>query len=78
MAAVSVRLPDGSTKEFDDGTTALQFAQSIGPRLAKAAVAATFDGTEVDLDTPLQDGARVSILTAESDGGRAVLRHSGR
>ncbi len=76
MAAVSVRLPDGSTKEFDAGTTALQFAQSIGPRLAKAAVAATFDGTEVDLDTPLQDGARVSILTAESDGGRAVLRHS--
>jgi threonyl-tRNA synthetase len=76
MAAVSVRLPDGSTKEFDAGTTALQFAQSIGPRLAKAAVAATFDGAEVDLDTPLEDGARVSILTAESDGGRAVLRHS--
>ena len=76
MAAVSVRLPDGSTKEFDAGTTALQFAQSIGPRLAKAAVAATFDGAEVDLDTPLEDGAQVSILTAESDGGRAVLRHS--
>ncbi len=76
MAAVSVRLPDGSTKEFDAGTTALQFAQSIGPRLAKAAVAATFDGTEVDLDTPLEDGAEVTILTAESDAGRAVLRHS--
>ena len=43
MAAVTVRLPDGSTKEFDPGTTALEFAQSIGPRLAKAAVAATFD-----------------------------------
>jgi threonyl-tRNA synthetase len=76
MAAVTVRLPDGSTKEFDAGTTALQFAESIGPRLAKAAVAATFDGAEVDLDTPLRDGAQVSILTAESDGGRAVLRHS--
>ena len=60
MAAVSVRLPDGSTKEFDDGTTAFQFAESIGPRLAKAAVAATFDGVEVDLDTPLADGAQVS------------------
>jgi threonyl-tRNA synthetase len=76
MAAVTVQLPDGSTKEFDAGTTALQFAQSIGPRLAKAAVAATFDGAEVDLDTPLRDGAQVSILTAESDGGRGVLRHS--
>jgi threonyl-tRNA synthetase len=76
MAAVSVRLPDGSTKEFDAGTTALQFAQAIGPRLAKAAVAATFDGAEVDLDTPLRDGAQVSIVTVDSDGGRAVLRHS--
>jgi threonyl-tRNA synthetase len=76
MAAVTVRLPDGSTKELDAGTTALQFASSIGPRLAKAAVAATFDGVEVDLDTPLRDGAQVSILTAESEGGRSVLRHS--
>jgi threonyl-tRNA synthetase len=76
MAAVTVQLPDGSTKEFDAGTTALQFAASIGPRLAKAAVAATFDGTEVDLDTPLRDGAQVSIVTAESQLGRAVLRHS--
>ena len=76
MAAVTVRLPDGSTKELDAGTTALQFAASIGPRLAKAAVAATFDGAEVDLDTPLRDGAQVSILTAESEGGRSVLRHS--
>ena len=44
MAAVTVRLPDGSTKELDAGTTARQLAESIGPRLAKAAVAATVDG----------------------------------
>jgi threonyl-tRNA synthetase len=76
MAAVTVRLPDGSTKEFDAGTTALRFAESIGPRLAKAAVAATFDGVEVDLDAPLPDGAEVKVITADSDAGRAVLRHS--
>ena len=76
MAAVTVRLPDGSTKEFDEGTTALRFAESIGPRLAKAAVAATFDGVEVDLDAPLPDGAEVKVITAGSDAGRAVLRHS--
>ncbi|MGD0312447.1 MAG: threonine--tRNA ligase [Acidimicrobiales bacterium] len=76
MAAVTVRLPDGSTKELDEGTTAYQLAESIGPRLAQAAVAATFDGTEVDLDSPLPDGARVSIVTADSDAGRAILRHS--
>jgi threonyl-tRNA synthetase len=76
MSAVTVRLPDGSTKEFDAGTTALQFAESIGPRLAKAAVAATVDGREVDLTTPLPDGAEVTVITADSDAGRAVLRHS--
>jgi len=36
-------------KEFEAGTTAMEFARSIGPRLAKAAVAATFDGRPVDL-----------------------------
>jgi threonyl-tRNA synthetase len=76
MEAVTVRLPDGSTKAFDPGTTARQLAESVGPRLAKAAVAATFDGREVDLDAPLEDGATVSVITAESDAGRAVLRHS--
>ena len=76
MAAVTVRLPDGSTKEFEAGTTAHQLAESVGPRLARAAVAATFDGIEVDLASPLPDGAQVSVITADSDAGRAVLRHS--
>ncbi|MGA3147024.1 MAG: threonine--tRNA ligase [Acidimicrobiales bacterium] len=76
MAVVTVRLPDGSTKEFDAGTTAYQFAESIGPRLAKAAVAATFDGIEVDLDTPLRDGVDVAVITFDTEAGRAVLRHS--
>ena len=76
MAGVNVRLPDGSTKEFEPGTTALQFAQSIGPRLAKAAVAATFDGTPVDLSRPLPDNAEVTVVTATTPLGREVLRHS--
>ncbi|HEY1465615.1 MAG TPA: TGS domain-containing protein, partial [Acidimicrobiales bacterium] len=74
--AISVRLPDGSAKELPVGTTALEFAQSIGPRLAQAAVAATVDGAEVDLSTVLPNGAEVTVLTADSDAGRAVLRHS--
>ena len=76
MAAVTVRLPDGSTKEFDEGVTALRFAESIGPRLAKAALAATVDGVEVDLGAPLPDGAEVTVVTADSAAGRNVLRHS--
>jgi threonyl-tRNA synthetase len=76
MTAVTVRLPDGSTREFDEGTTAYQFAEGIGPRLAAAAVAARIDGAEVDLAVPVPDGAEVSVITADSDAGRAVLRHS--
>ena len=76
MAAVTVRLPDGSTREFDEGTTAGELAAAIGPRLAAAAVAATFDGLPVDLAAPLRDGAEVSVLTAESPAGRDVIRHS--
>ena len=73
---ISVELPDGSKRELTEGTTAAQFAQSIGPRLAKAAVVATVDGHVVDLSTPLPDGAEVAIVTSDSDAGREVLRHS--
>ena len=48
---ISVGLPDGSTRELAEGTTAAELARSIGPRLAKAAVAAMVDGHEVDLDS---------------------------
>src|SRR3984957_5417615 len=73
---ISVRLPDGSKRELAEGTTAAEFAQSIGPRLAKAAVIATVDGQQVDLSTSLVDGSEVAIVTADSDAGREVLRHS--
>jgi threonyl-tRNA synthetase len=73
---ISVGLPDGSVKELAEGTTAGGLARDIGSRLAKAAVVATVDGREVDLDTELHDGEQVAIVTADSDAGREVLRHS--
>jgi len=73
---ISVRLPDGSQRELAEGTTAAEFAQAIGPRLAKAAVVATVDGHQVDLSAALVDGAEVAIVTADSAAGREVLRHS--
>src|SRR5271166_6710295 len=59
---ISVGLPDGSTRELAEGTTAAELARSIGSRLAKAAVVATVDGHEVDLSTVLPDGAKVAIV----------------
>ncbi|MGH9019043.1 MAG: threonine--tRNA ligase, partial [Acidimicrobiales bacterium] len=57
-------------------STTLDLAASIGKRLAAAAVAGMVDGQEVDLDRALPDGAEVAVVTADSDAGRAVLRHS--
>jgi threonyl-tRNA synthetase len=73
---ISVGLPDGSVKELAEGTTAGGLAREIGSRLAKAAVVAVVDGREVDLDTRLHEGDQVAIVTADSDAGREVLRHS--
>jgi threonyl-tRNA synthetase len=73
---ITVTLPDGSARSLPRDATAADLAAAVGPRLAGAAVAATEDGVEVDLTHPLRDGAKVAILTADSEAGRAVLRHS--
>ena len=76
VETIEVSLPDGTLKSLPVGATSLDLAQGIGSRLAKAAVAAVVDGKETDLTTSLAAGAKVSIITAESDAGRHVLRHS--
>ncbi len=76
MSNITVSLPDGSERELAADATALDLAASIGSGLRKAAVAAVVDGRETDLTAPLPDGAVVSIVTAGTDEGRHVLRHS--
>lgn len=63
-------------RELPAGATGLDLAQSIGKRLAQAAVATVVNGVETDLGVALADGAQVSIVTSDSDAGRHVLRHS--
>ena len=76
MSSITVRLPDGSARELPSGSTSLDLASSIGRRLAEDAVAAVVNGQETDLTAQLNDGSEVSIITADSDRGRHVLRHS--
>ena len=76
MAEIEITLPDGSTRAVAPGTTALGLAQSIGSRLAKAAVIAEINGAERDLGTELSAGDRVAIVTADSDQGLYTIRHS--
>ncbi len=73
---ITVTLPDGSTRDYPSGTTPVDVAGSIGKRLAKATVAAKIDGEWVDAGTPIDHDAKVELVTADSDGGREVLRHS--
>lgn len=73
---IHVTLPDGSPLELPGGATALDAAQAIGPRLAKAAVAASVDSEPVDLAHELHDGDQVAIVTLDSPAGVHILRHS--
>lgn len=76
MSDITISLPDGSKREVAPGTTSLDVAASISRNLAKVAVAARVNGELTDLVSPLSDGASVEVVTADSDSGRHVLRHS--
>jgi threonyl-tRNA synthetase len=76
VTAVHVTLPDGSQREAAAGTTPRQIAESIGPGLARAAVAARVNGEIWDLDRPLESDASVAILTERDPDALPVLRHS--
>jgi len=73
---ITVKLPDGSTREVVPGSTALDLAASIGQRLAKAATGARINGEVKSLPTPLNDGDTVEILTFDTRAGQDVFRHS--
>lgn len=75
-AAVRVTLPDGSVREVPAGTTPREVAEAVGPRLAKAAVAARVNGQVVDLDRPMPGDASLEILTFDDPAGREVYRHT--
>ena len=73
---IKITLPDGSVREVAAGTTPRAVAESIGPGLARAAVAAKVDGTVRDLDRPLESDTRLAILTDRDPEALDVLRHS--
>jgi len=73
-----ISLPDGSVRELPTGASAADLAASIGPGLARAAVAAKVDGELWDLNRPLPDDSTVAIVTRGDDDPDALyaLRHS--
>jgi threonyl-tRNA synthetase len=69
-------LPDGSSRNYPQGTTPLEVAQSIGPRLAKDSIGAEIDGKAIDLRQPLESGGDLRIVTAKSPTAGEFIRHS--
>ena len=73
---IRIKLPDGSVKDVPRGTTALNIAKSISPRLADAAIAAKSNGDLIDLTRPLEKDAEVRILTEKDPESLGIYRHS--
>src|SRR5215207_433380 len=76
MSEIAITLPDGSVRRVPAGSTPVDVAAGISPRLAKAAIAAVVDGRPVDLTFPLNADARFEILTDRGPDALHVYRHS--
>jgi threonyl-tRNA synthetase len=70
-----IELPDGRSRELEDGASGADLAAAIGPGLARAALAVKVDGQVRDLARPLADGERVEIVTDRSPESLELIRH---
>src|SRR5487761_736331 len=76
MMMPRITLPDGSQKKFDHPLTVAEVAASIGPGLAKAALAGKLDDKLVDVSYLITQDAKLSIITERDADGLQVIRHS--
>jgi threonyl-tRNA synthetase len=76
MDEIEIEFPDKSKKKFKKGVTGAQIAKNVGERLYKAALAVEVNGRETDLNAPINENAKVNILTFESEKGKRILWHS--
>ncbi len=73
---IKISLKDGSVKEYNEGTTILEVAESISSGLARVALAGEVDGEVKDLSFKLEKDSSLSILTFDTDGGKHAYRHT--
>src|SRR5436305_1604854 len=76
MSNIEITLPDGSKQSVAAGTPPIDVAKSISPRLADAAIVARVNGELYDLTRPLEQDARLEILTNKNPEALEVYRHS--
>ena len=71
---IELKFPDGSSRQFPEGATGRDVAQSISPSLAKKAALVKLDGKLRDVDRPLESGA-IEIVTRDSPDALETIRH---
>ncbi len=71
-----ITLPDGSSRQFDQSVSVHDVASTIGPGLAKAAVAGKVNGKLVDTSHMIEEDAELAIVTGRDEDGLEVIRHS--
>lgn len=72
---ITLTLPDGATRQFDEPLTGIAFAESISKSLAKKALALKINGEAVDLTTVIDSDCEIAVLTASDEEGVDLMRH---
>lgn len=72
---ITVTLPDGATRSYPAGTTAMDVAESISKSLAKAVIAAKIDGELSDLSLPIERDVSLSLVKREDAEALGLIRH---
>ncbi|WP_183572546.1 threonine--tRNA ligase [Mucilaginibacter sp. X5P1] len=73
---INITLPDGSVREYDKGISSMQIAQSISEGLARNVLAAEVDGQVWDASRPIEQDAKVKLLTWNDTQAKATFWHS--
>ncbi len=73
---ITLTFPDGNKKEFPEGITGMQIAENISKSLSKEAVAISIDGQQKDLTDKINTNSKISIITAKTDEGLEIMRHT--
>ena len=73
---VKITFPDGSVREYEQGVTGLQIAESISPALARDVVSCGVNGETVELDRPINEDATIALYKFDDDEGKHTFWHT--
>lgn len=76
MAMITLTFPDGNIREYEQGVTTREVAESISKSLAKASLAGKLNGELIDFERPIMEDGSIEIITNKSEEALEILRHS--